>query len=272
MASRSSAIMLELFRQAQLSAYAEGHSRSDALVLDPNCNAVLDYLRPSFYKHWLAASFLPSDSRVFLHLGGTLSSPPIPPSAGFLPSSYTSELCLVLSKNRGLKIPMLHRSRTTCILSRRPALPDFLSPRFSMVCPRYPHLSTRVYVLTQFVRFIPGILIILFFKCMTTLLNPAHHRGEHVKWGIVSYTVAMFSLATVQTAMLFHIESISYIDNREFSGLGDVIPPGPYGYQLFISPEAINIIPSVALTLNNWLADGLLVGSLFNAVLTRPSV
>ena len=101
---------------------------------------------------------------------------------------------------------------------------------------------------------------------MVALFNPVHRRpGEYIKWGLVSYTAAMFSLATVQTALSLDIQSISYIDNREFPGVEDLqIPPGPFGYQWFISPDVINIVPSVVFALSNWLADGLLVSSLFN--------
>lgn len=101
----------------------------------------------------------------------------------------------------------------------------------------------------------------LFFKCMTALLNPTHRRGERINWGLVSYTVATFSFVTVLTAANFRLLSICNIDNREFPGVKGVAPPGPYGYQLFISPEALSVIPSVMLTLGNWLADGLLVSS-----------
>ena len=99
----------------------------------------------------------------------------------------------------------------------------------------------------------------LFFKCMTALINPVHRRGERVKWGLVSYTVVMFFLATVLTAMNLHILSISFIDNREFSHPDMKLHPGPFGYFEFIYYKAINIVPNAAFCLNNWLADGLLV-------------
>ena len=110
----------------------------------------------------------------------------------------------------------------------------------------------------------------LFFKCMVALLNPVSCRGAPIKWGLTSYTVVMFLLAIVGAAMSLDILSISYIDNREFPGAEGVIFPGPLGYQLFISPEALSIIPNVMLTLSNWLADGLLVSSLFNCCITHP--
>ena len=73
-------------------------------------------------------------------------------------------------------------------------------------------------------------LTVLFFKCMAALLKPLNRRGERVKWGLVSYTIAMFAFVTVYTAMNLHILSISFIDNREFPGAGGEVHPGPYGY------------------------------------------
>ena len=112
----------------------------------------------------------------------------------------------------------------------------------------------------------------MFFKCMTALFDPVYRRGERVNWGLVSYTVVMFALATAPTAMYLQIQSISYIDNRNFPGVEGFLPPGPIAYQVYISLEAISIIPSVALALSNWLADGLLVSSLSNTAFTDLDV
>ena len=117
-------------------------------------------------------------------------------------------------------------------------------------------------MLTLFVRFFLGIVVALFFRCITGLLNPIHRRGKGVKWGLVSYTAVMFSLATVLTGMSLDLQSSCYIDNRDFSGVEDTMPPGPFGYQLSIAPKALNVTPGVMFTLSNWLADGLLVSSL----------
>jgi hypothetical protein len=103
---------------------------------------------------------------------------------------------------------------------------------------------------------------------MGTLFNPAHRR-RGIKWGLVSYTVAMFVFVTVFTAMNDNIQSISWIDNREFPGVEGVLPPGPLGYQFFIYHNVISIIPNLMFLLNNWLADGLLVGPSFNAALAH---
>ena len=108
-----------------------------------------------------------------------------------------------------------------------------------------------------------GIVIVLFFKCIVALFNSNHRRGEPVKWGIVSYTVVMFSLATVGTTMQLDLQSISYIDNRGFPARG-AFPPGPIGYQLLIESQAMSVIQNVTFTLSNWLADGFLVCSLLS--------
>jgi len=113
---------------------------------------------------------------------------------------------------------------------------------------------------------------VLFFRCMAALLSPIYRRGEGIKWGLVSYTVVMFSLVTIVTGMDLNIQSISHIDNRDFPGVKGKFPPGPYGYLMSINYKPINLIPTAAFVLNNWLADVFLVGSLFNNALTPPGV
>ena len=96
---------------------------------------------------------------------------------------------------------------------------------------------------------------------MRALFNPIHRRGEPIKWGLVSYTIAIFAVETVLTAMNLHILSISYVDNREYPGVKGMTNPGPNGYQIIISPEAVSIIANATFTLSDWLANGLLVSS-----------
>ena len=108
---------------------------------------------------------------------------------------------------------------------------------------------------------IPGIVIAMFFQCMGALFNPVNHKNGGIKWPLVAHTVAMFSLATVYTGMILDVLSVAYIDNRAFPGVGDMIPPGPLGYQLLIFSDAINLVPNLVVILNSWLADGLLVSS-----------
>ena len=107
---------------------------------------------------------------------------------------------------------------------------------------------------------------------MTALFNPVHRRGEPIKWGLVSYTVVMFSLVTVGAAVQFYVESISYVDNRDFPGVRGVLPPGPIGYQSLIQPKPISVIQNVTFALSNWLADGFLVSFLFDVVTSLAQV
>ena len=83
-------------------------------------------------------------------------------------------------------------------------------------------------------------------------------------WGLTIHTVAMFSFATICGAMNLSLMSISYIDNREFPGVDAALAPGPAGYSALIYSQAIKVVPNIMFMLNNWLADGLLVHSLFN--------
>jgi len=129
---------------------------------------------------------------------------------------------------------------------------------------RRSSLGVRLSVLTAlFVCVVLGMLVVLFFKCMTALLGSAHRRGEGIKWGLVSYTVITFSLATMYTGSILDELSISYIDNRNF-------PDGPYRYLIYTNLSAVGFIPRTAFRLGNWLADGLLVGYLLDAVVIRP--
>jgi len=77
--------------------------------------------------------------------------------------------------------------------------------------------------------------------------------------GLVAHTVAMFSFATVYTATGLDLQSISYIDNRDFPGIEGVLSPGPLGYEFLIYSNAINVVPTLMFQFNNWLADGLLL-------------
>ena len=135
-----------------------------------------------------------------------------------------------------------------------------------------PH--ARLFALTSIVRRVLGLLTMLFFQCMVALRNPVHRREEGTNWWLVSYTVAMFSFVTVYTAMNLHIQSNSFIDNRQDipAGSWPASISGPLHYQESIRITALSLIPNVMFSLNNWLADGLLVSSLFDATPTRPGV
>ena len=133
--------------------------------------------------------------------------------------------------------------------------------------------SHTPFIRAQSVRLvIPGIVIVIFFKCMAALFNSVNRRGEPVKRGLVFYTAITFAVATVLTATNLHLFSIAYIDNRDFPGIDGMVNPGPTGYQVLISPEAVSIIANSAFALGDWLANGLLVSSLFDAAFAHPGV
>ena len=111
----------------------------------------------------------------------------------------------------------------------------------------------------------------VFFRCIAALFNPVYRKGERIKWWLVCYSVVMFSFATAFAGVNLDILSISFIDNRGFPGVESELPPGPYGYQLFISPSALNVVANTMFTLSNWLADGPLVGSPFGVAFTHAS-
>ena len=138
--------------------------------------------------------------------------------------------------------------------------------------PNAPCLLVCPPVLTSFVRIILGIIIILFFQCMTGLFNPVHRKGGRIKWGLVSYTVVTFLTVTVGTTMNLDYQSISYVDNRYFPGVEGVSLPGPFGYEMSAPTSVLSIISDVSFPLNNWLADGLLVSPPSDAAFAHPHV
>ena len=110
-----------------------------------------------------------------------------------------------------------------------------------------------------------GIVVVLFFRCITKLFDPVHRGEERIKWGLVSYTVVMFLLVTVGNVMHPYLDSISYVDNRKFPGAKGVVGTGPLAYQLFVAPRVLQRFPSISFTLSNWLADGFMVSSVKSA-------
>ena len=154
-------------------------------------------------------------------------------------------------------ILMLHMFHTLYTLLRRQIWTGVSSARYSMV--RQPVcLCTRSHSTARST--IPGIVIVLFFRCMKALLNPPNRARDGIKWGLVAHTVAMFSLATMSIGTGLNAMSISYVDNREFPGLGDIVP-GPLGYTDLPKFHSVNAVSNSAVQLNQWLADGLLVSS-----------
>lgn len=57
--------------------------------------------------------------------------------------------------------------------------------------------------------------------------------------------------------------------NHEFHGVRDALPPGPLGYHTFIFSNAVAVVDPLFF-LNGWLADGLLVSSLFDVTFVHP--
>ena len=135
------------------------------------------------------------------------------------------------------------------------------TPNYTTTC--LAHYACSVYL---------GMIVVLFFQCMAALLNPAYRRGERTKWWLVFYTAVIFLSVTTLNAMQLNIQSISYVDNREFPGVEGVLLPGPLGYMSFIFSDAITIVPDFLFLFNGWLVDGLMVSSSFDTAFTCPSV
>ena len=75
----------------------------------------------------------------------------------------------------------------------------------------------------------------------------------------MAYTSANFLLVTVYTAMSFNIQSVSYVDNREFFGDDSATSLEPLGHQSSAYFKVDNIARTVAYVLSHWLNNGLLV-------------
>ena len=119
-------------------------------------------------------------------------------------------------------------------------------------------LSICAYVCCLMLRL--GIIIVLFFQCISTLLDPINRTRRGTKW-LMAHAVAMFSFATINSSMSMIFQSNSYVDNRSFPGIDEEFPPGPFGYDIFSYYNVMIVIPNITTFLNQWLADGLLVRS-----------
>ena len=100
----------------------------------------------------------------------------------------------------------------------------------------------------------------MFFQCLGAIFSSTNRARAGTNWGLFTYCMATFSFVTIYTAMNLSLQSISYINNREFPG-NDQAPPGSLGYQWLIHNSGLSIVPNFMFMLNNWLADGLLVSS-----------
>ena len=91
-----------------------------------------------------------------------------------------------------------------------------------------------------------------------------------IKLGLVAHTVAMFSFVTIPAAAKLNLQSLSYVEYRRFPGEyrqfpGGVLPPGPLRYQVVVNYEPPETYFRSMFPLNQWLADGFLVGSVSNS-------
>ena len=104
-----------------------------------------------------------------------------------------------------------------------------------------------------------GVVIALFFECMTALLNPDNRMRRRVKWVFVIHTVGLFLSITISSAIEGIQRSNAYVDNREYPGVNNVFSSGPFGYLDVSSTSTVGTIEYAAFPLNQWLTDGLLV-------------
>ena len=100
---------------------------------------------------------------------------------------------------------------------------------------------------------------------MGVLFRPANSMKKVIKWLLVVHTVAMFSFLTILLGITLNWVSLEYINNREFPN-NDDYSPGPLGSSNIIDNGALPDIRIVMFPLNQWLADGLLVGLISNSV------
>jgi hypothetical protein len=100
---------------------------------------------------------------------------------------------------------------------------------------------------------------------MRALLYPVTHTKGGIRWGLVAHTSTMFSFATIAVGLGLDLQSVSYIEDRDFPGFYGGSAPGPLGYQLLVYSKAINVVPNLMFILNQLLADGLLVSYFFGS-------
>ena len=110
-----------------------------------------------------------------------------------------------------------------------------------------------------------GIVVVLFFQCMSVLLNPVNPMKRGINWALIAHTVAMLTFLTIPVGIDLSTLFILYINNRDFPGRGEY-PPGPLGYDVVLNSNATSTVLFVMPSLNQWLADGLLVGLISNSV------
>ena len=123
-------------------------------------------------------------------------------------------------------------------------------------------------MLTLFVLYIIlGFVIVLFFRCMGAMLDPANRTRGGIKWGLVAHTVVMFSLVTTFTAIELNSQSLAYVDIRRVLDELDVLYYSVFpilDQPTYIEQHTHDLTLNTLFVSNNWLADGLLVSLLFN--------
>ena len=100
---------------------------------------------------------------------------------------------------------------------------------------------------------------------MVALLSSGDRAKRDVRWGLVAYTMALFSFLTIALGIDLYLDRTLFIDNREFPG-NDISPPGPLGYSDSITYDVINLVYFILYPLTQWLNDGFLVCSTSNTV------
>ena len=118
-------------------------------------------------------------------------------------------------------------------------------------------------VLTSFVvSIVPGIVTVFFCQCMGVLLSPTNrkHKSGGIRWGLSALTTAMFLFSTTTLALNLSAvyPAIHYRDGRSLAR------PGLLRY--LITFDIPSTIPLSLISLNQWLADGLLVSSVSKSV------
>ena len=132
----------------------------------------------------------------------------------------------------------------------------------------YAGIFPCLFMLTLFVLYIIlGFVIVLFFRCMGAMLDPANRTRGGIKWGLVAHTVVMFSLVTTFTAIELNSQFLAYVDNRRVLDELDALYYSGFpvlGQPTYFERHTDDLTLNTLFVSNNWLADGLLVSFLFN--------
>ena len=90
---------------------------------------------------------------------------------------------------------------------------------------------------------------------MGALLSPTNreHKAGGIRWGLVALTTVMFWSSS--TALVLNLD-VLFLDYLGWKGILPVLP-GPLG--TLFSPTVYGIVLMSMISLDQWLADGLLV-------------